>query len=502
MAALFPGTWNPLDSSRDKQELLRQLSSLAPQAALREISGLIASVANARSLPFDQRLGLVRQLEEAAGRHVIACSREYLTSPRRGDQGQDEQFHLWRTNRDYWSQLATAYNICVNAYREESKPDALHKVELTRLLVRLLRAYGARLKWDQFHYGPHSEALWQVTGRAYLLAVEEGVDRRLATAAYAGKAHDTTVEQEYLKILMFQASSMDSLMPLEVEIADRLIAHYLPLFSLSAERSPELVYWIDPSQRRGPTRLVREPFESETLRYFGAGRALAALDELQQVMEKGAVPAELELGRAYSPRIILPVVRHLAAYWAANPPRREFDRYKVNSRLTVVSGLPMIHRKLREARADGPNGAEWTVDNVSRFGMGVQLPLADHEGMSPIQIGTLLGMQPEDAENMLVGIVRRFSRDSDAQASIGIETLTKKAVPFEIDSSGRKGEALLLDSLELGQPVRMAVPSAGSATAATVTVFVDGKTARLAPVELIERGVAFDLTRYRVEAVA
>lgn len=499
MAALFPSTWNSIDSNEEK-EMLRQLGSLAPQAAVREISALIASVASANALPVDQRLRFVRELEEAAQRHLVPCSRGYLRSPHRGDEGQAEELQLWRTSREFWAQLATAYNVCVNAYREELKSDALHKLELTRLAVSMLRAYGARMKWDQFRYGPHSGALWQIIGRAYLVCVEEGVDRRLAAGARAGRAQDTTVEQEYLKILMFQASSMDSLLPLEIEIAEHLIGRFLPIFSFSPERAPDHAYWIDPGQRRGPMRLLREPSESETLRYFGPGRALSALTELQEVLEKGEAPADLDLGRAYSARIVLPVVRHLAACWELHPRQREFDRYKVSSRLTVVSGLERIHERLREGADELRNGAEWTVRNISRSGLSVFLPLADHEAAFPIQIGTLLGMRPEGGDSMLVGVVRRFAREFDGQA-IGVETLAKRAAPFEIHGGGRSGQALMLDAVEAGHEVRVALPSSGASAMAPFTVEVEGKTAQLMPIELVERGAAFDLARYHVEQV-
>lgn len=504
-AVLFGNSLHPLDPSEDKQEVLEQLGSLAPEAALREITGLVSSVAYADSLPLDQRIKLVRQLEDAALRHSIPCSREYLTSPHRGEEGRAEEFRLWRTNREFWAQLAAAYNSCFNAYLEDLKEDALHKVELTRLMVRLLRAYGTRLKWDQFRYGPYSEALWQTIGRAYMVAVANRVDRRLVSA-YPGRGRESTVEHEYLKVLAFQASSMDSLLPLEIEIADKLIVHFLPLFAFGAERGEEHGYWIDPSQRRGPARLVRQPPESEAVRYFGAGRALSGLLDLQQVLERGApLPSDLDLGRAYSARVVLPVVRHLADCWAQQQPRREFDRYKVSSRLIVISGLERIHQRLTQKPASaesGADGAEWVVDNVSRSGMAVHLPATGDGANSPVQIGTLLGLQPEGGESWLVGVVRRVARENDALASIGVETLTKKAVPLDLGDQGRNADALLLDTPDPGETVRVALPTGAMAGMAPRNVAVDDKSVRLVPMELIERGVAFDLARYRVEPAA
>lgn len=40
-------------------------------------------------------------------------------------------------------------------------------------------------------------------------------------------------------------------------------------------------------------------------------------------VERGQIPAELNLGGEYSAKVLLPVLRHLARYWAAEPPQRE-----------------------------------------------------------------------------------------------------------------------------------------------------------------------------------
>jgi hypothetical protein len=39
----------------------------------------------------------------------------------------------------------------------------------------------------------------------------------------------TSPVQEYQKVMVFQAASLDSLLPVEIEMAERLIAHFLPV---------------------------------------------------------------------------------------------------------------------------------------------------------------------------------------------------------------------------------------------------------------------------------
>jgi hypothetical protein len=70
-------------------------------------------------------------------------------------------------------------------------------------------------------------------GGIYLAAVEARLAQK-PLQLYAGAA-ETTIEAEYLKVLIFHATSMDKLQPLGIEIAERLIAYFLPYFSLIRE---------------------------------------------------------------------------------------------------------------------------------------------------------------------------------------------------------------------------------------------------------------------------
>jgi hypothetical protein len=94
---------------------------------------------------------------------------------------------------------------------------------------------AAELKWRQFHYGPVDGSTWLTLGEVYRAAVEARLDQK-PLLLYPGGG-ETTVEAEYLKALIFHASAMDNLKPLQIEIAERFIGYFLPFFSL-APRAP------------------------------------------------------------------------------------------------------------------------------------------------------------------------------------------------------------------------------------------------------------------------
>ena len=481
---------HPLADAKEAKRVLAELAVRDAAAALDEVSGWIESVAGDEKLKLSERLALISQLDEASQTHARKLARDYLTSPR---LGRTQEYRLWQGNHDFWAQLAAAYDNCLDRCIGQEKGFEAVKSDLPLLVVRLLRAFSARIKWDQLRYGPIAPEAWQRMGRGYLLA-EQGKFSKQIVALYPGIPGEASVEHEYLKALMFQASSMDSLLPIEIEIAERLIAHFLPLFVFIADVRPDNVYWVDAAKPVPPTRLAVLPQIATSLRFFSAGGALVKLEALQRTLERGEVPADVNLGGQYSARIVLSVVQHLAMYWAPKPPMRSHDRHRVKSRLTVVNGLGSIHARLSGASAAEESEA-WIVEDVSQGGMGAQVPLAASDW---VRIGVLVGMQPEGGSNWLAGLIRRFGRDSQAQGSVGIETLSKTPQAVTADLGGMECEAILLDALHTGDTVRVALPGSAFEPAIPLIFTLQGKTARLDPVEQIEAGVDFELGLYRV----
>ena len=152
----------------------------------------------------------------------------------------------------------------------------------------------------------------------------------------------TSPQQEFVKAVAFQAASMDSLLPLEIELAERLIAHFLPGFVFSAV-TPSMTACIG-SIWNWPNRPCVlpgcRPRRMPTQRFFKPGAAHAGIESLLHDLERGHdVPGDINLGGQYFAKALLPVLRHLAAYLAPVPPQRRHDRHGVKQRAIVVNGL-------------------------------------------------------------------------------------------------------------------------------------------------------------------
>ena len=115
-----------------------------------------------------------------------------------------------------------------------------------------------------------------------------------------------------------------------------------------------------------------------------------------------------------------------------------------------------------------------------------------------VRIGALVGMQPEGGRNWLVGVIRRFSRETPVQGAVGVETLSKSPQAIAGDLGGMDCNAILLDTLRSGDTVRVILPGAAFEPAIPLVFAWQGRSARLDPVEQLESGVDFDLGLYRV----
>ncbi|TRZ96551.1 MAG: hypothetical protein D4R84_06900, partial [Rhodocyclaceae bacterium] len=377
----------------------------------------------------------------------------------------------------------------------EKEGDAIRS-QMPVLYGRVINALAAQLKWKQFRYGPLDAEFWRTLGGIYLAAVDAKVAQNQLWL-YVGSG-ESTIEAEYLKVLVFHAAAMDNLQPLQIEIAERFIAYFLPYFSLIKEVRKENVYWVDASKPLPPTRLAKIPEITPTLRFFNGTRAVEAVAAtIEQIRSEGRVPPGINLGAQYEVGTVIPVLDHLAMCWAPTPPMRSNARRRIESALKVVNGLVAVHQRL-SGRSSGTEGVDtWVVDDVSLGGFGAQVTSSGHDW---IRIGALVGMQPEGGDNWLVGVIRRYVRTGPNQGSVGIETLSKIPRAVFADAGGLWTEALLLDIPEVGEYARMALAADALEEKVALTFSLDDKNARLHPRETVATGNDFVVANFFVQS--
>lgn len=484
---------HPLADAKSARELFGRLNSSDPFEALDEIDSWLESTSADNEIKPQRRVNVLFELDDIGTTAARKLTREFLAKPVSG-HGQSRNYKLWQTACKFWRQLAASYGGLLDQYETDKKLREEMRTTLPMMQMRLLRAYSGCLKWGKFRYGPLDPNLWLSAGRLYLEAEK---NRWLEKKLALGAGTSTTIAAEYLRLLLFQAASMDRLQPLEIELAEQLLSHFLPAFSLTAQVRPENVYWVDAAKPLPPTRLAKLPELAPTLRFFATANACSAIEALSnEISKRQTVPNELVLNQQFPVATVIAVLRHLAAFCAPQPPVRSHVRHPVKSRIRAVDGFQAVFTVLR---GDNTSNTFWTVEDVSEGGMRTRAEMTELEGLG---IGALVAMYPEGGDYWLIGIVRRIDRENQTLGNIGIETVGRAPIAVDIDSEGLRGEGLLLDSvLNAGEAALLVVSPGIWQDFRPLTFTHGGKCYRLRPYEEQRRGNDYVIGRYWVDVL-
>lgn len=479
---------HPLVSPREAKAICADLMRMEAARGLDEAAGWFASLAGVDGFPARLRLERLQELVTASLAHTRRQSRDYLTDTSLQRLQQQQQ---WQRNFEYWQHLAEALQRC----RDEA---AASKDQQTPILASLLAALGQQLRWLRLRHNQGPAELWRQLGQAYLQAVQlASADCAVATLG-AGEGN-TTPAQEYLKVLVFQASSLDNLNPVEIVLAERLIGHFLPRFVLSVTAFPGCVFWIDAEKPAPPARLTQMPTAAHGIRYLSPGDGLAGLRQMrEQILVTHQLPREIAGVEALPAEAVLRVIDHLLQCWSAKPPLRKNARHRIASDVYVIHGLGSLPGYLSgsDTRLEGIE--TWVIEDVSQGGIGARLSINRNDWA---QVGVLVGFQPEGVGAWHIGIIRRFTRQSESEGAAGIETLSKQPRPLSVMDSGLNTDLLLLDALQDDGSVRVLIaPSYWEDGTAFVTL-LDGRPWRLHADEKLEAAEDWLLGRCIAEQI-
>jgi hypothetical protein len=484
---------HPLADDKGAKEVLSALPPNDPAKAIQEIRDLIESVLGTVGFKGERRGEVVLLLDDTAQAHQRKLTRDYLSNPR---LPKFQEGRMWGALFGLWKDLASAYAACLTQFALDPGSVGKLKAQMPLFCLRAVRAAAAQLKWHYMHYEQGDAAVWETLGKVYRFAEDRKVNREMVTV-YAGVPVASSAEREFMKALMLAASSPDCLMPLDIELAERVVAHFSAAFLISNTHQPQATYnWVDLANGVPPKRLTQAPPASPTLRFFAAGAAIAQLDSMIKVVQSGAVPADLNLGGTYEPEKVLVVLQHLKMYWAATPPVRKNDRYAVKHRLTVVNSFEGILGRLKGG-ADAAAAAEsWVTENISAGGIGATLEKAQGDWL---RIGKLVGLSVEGGSGACsVGMVRRCSRLPQHQSSVGIRTFAKESFAVTLGGRDEQDALLLNDGRALKEEALICQREGAFDKRNSPTMAFEGHSYLLIPLEVSVTGDDFELARYKV----
>lgn len=502
---------HPLDDKEGGRLLLEGLQSKDPITALEEISGYLDQVKTADGLSPQRAYGLVDLLDRTSRTHYRKLTALYVSETHRLTRFQ--QSRIAGAASALWQQLADGYRFCLAKYEIGAMGASALRPYLHRIAARALRAYGGQLKWALLHYGPVERRIWEGVGQLYV-ASQSLEFLREPLVLYRGQAGQSSPEQECMKVLMLAVSAPDGLLPIQLDLAERLIARCAPGFTSSINAVDGLHYVFDPSAAQPPGRLSKISGLATSTLFFGPGDAARQIAELIEfVTRHDAVPADLALGSEHSLERVRETLRHLERYWSRDLPERRQRRRRHVESVSVVHEFEEVVANAGGLFLESPfvsNEETWTIEDESQGGFGafVRQPLGQW-----VRVGQLIGVRRDEGVTWAVAVVRRVSADHEGNQRVGVEVLSYGGAAVSVlpANAGDRDE----DTPEGGE-ICVLLSTAGAQTGAVTLLLRPGlhragrplemraydRVYRLTPLGLTEKGGDFELARFRVEELS
>jgi hypothetical protein len=492
---------HPLADLKSAQQVLEELPKNDALNAVQELTGWLESIVDlAEDLRLDHEFAVLRMFDDAAQLHVRKLLRDYFSVQ---PLTKFQENRLWMVLNNFYIHSEIAYRDVLTRYRNGGRGASSIKSDLAMLGVRGIGALAGRLKMAVARYALVEPAAWHHLAEFYSHAETLGYQND-TVAVYPGMPADTSVTREFSTLLAWYGVSAGVLSPLQEHITERLIAHAGKGLQLDDSYNGGALFVFDLSQPTPPMRLSAESTVHPALRFLSVADAVKHLKNLNQTLEKGIVPEDVNFGGAtYEAEMVRDVSLRLIEILTQPLPTRRNPRRKINVNLKVANGF----FKMLEQTDVGLNfsqdggGETWEVEDISVTGFRSVLPPGRGDS---IKIGSLVGSKPENVPHWGAGIVRRLSRDAKNNLHVGVEVLSTQIVGISLtdralaiaDEATQVALYLNRPSDATGEAWLLMRPNTFSPNR-SLTMTLAGKDYLLLPLALVESGDDYDLARYR-----
>lgn len=436
---------HPMHSPAAARDLLAGIDESKPLAALDDVAGWAVSVAGADGFGCDDRFLVVAEIESCGNRVVHEVFAEFLRLIHARGQAQRA---LYKSLHDYRMAIVDAYGRSIADAEKGERGAEAFRAHLPLAIGRSLRAIGLAERLRLLRYMGSDPATWSTACHLYARAEAAGIDEP-PLVLHEREVH-TTIRAEFLRLLGLNLAALHELPPEQVELSARILERFAISFSWSRQRQADCNFLIDLAASKPPRNCPPEEAAGDGKRFFGGGKALPKLEEIQQLVLKDLLTDEARFGKEFTQAQIASVIRHLLLYLGTNPPQRRFERNPVVEPLSVVNGFAHVCQRVTSLDAgssakidDNLNVSQaarkaavhlaaeaidsvpelWTTRDRSDWGIGVEVPRGLGTWTEP---GALCAMQASDGAPWWVGIVRRVDAEEFGGLHCGIWVLSKK----------------------------------------------------------------------------
>ena len=390
-----------------------------------------------------------------------------------GNRSTRVESQLWQALFD----LTQGFLLCYQAFdREISQFAQNNRWQLLQpqLIARQIIHQGLDAKIRLYRYEQWIPARWVDLHTLFQTACTAQIERK-PVAVLAGSVL-TTIEQEYLRVLLLQLMNAGNLSPRHVEwVAEQLSEWCAPL-RLSIEASTVTSFYVDLGSRTGLKRRGPQPLEGRVV--FLDTRPLHAVLMQNVVMLEQKVRnnplSERVPRRAEQLNLLTKLASQVDPEF--RPVVRRGERTNASGSIDAIVGFAKISGFLRDdeigsvvdsdarsrsfgdaleiatfgrmrnedARAldvvrrrlatyAAPGGA-WEIRDVSQTGYRLVAPMTV---ISSMTLGTLTAIRAQGDALWMLGIVRRMKRLTSERAEIGLQIIADNLVGVELAEQKR-----------------------------------------------------------------
>ena len=500
LSGIFGGKSDqPMADIKSAQAYLDGLPKNNAHEMLMELTGCMEQVSDNADFRLVNQFAVLDFLDETAQPYVRKLTREYFT-PNKLNKFQEN--HLWLVLGGFFSQAAKAHLALFKRCCNGEKGTAAIKSQEPLLAARAVYAMMGQIKYTCARYGTIDSAIWSNVAHLWRHAEQKQYLNKPFVLYKGMGGNNTTVNYELGHMLGWYGYGAGALDPLFMHLSERITNQYRSRITLVENRDEYCTFGFDLDHPSEPMRVKANVSESPSTRFISMAAMQSELEELIRALEKNIVPEYLDLGGPYGAELVYDATQHLLAYLANQPSRRSMRR-GVKASLIVVNGFS----DLADRTEIGLNFTEeelkhWKIENISAGGFRAVLPA---QGADRIQIGNLLGIQPEGMEQWGVAVVRSLRHNDNNQLCVGAEMLASHVVGVALNQNGASAEeggqpAIWLQTGhgELSGEILLLMESGRFSAQHSLQARLNGQNFFLLSGELQEKGIDYDLVKFHV----
>lgn len=437
----------PTADQAQAEALLPDLRDADPVIALNELSGWLDPAGGSASAEPKARGEILARVQDAGAAHVTAVLAKYGA---RTDAKQAARESNWKSLIQYQAHLTHALGLCAKALLSAAYEDAALLASAETSTARALHSCRTLAKICFVHYVSVPASVWRLAYGLYVRAEEIG-SAASPVKADADSKKVTTVEQELLRLLMFQVSAPDMMALEQIEVADRILEQIGDRCTLRPPGVADNPFCFDPQGDAPPRRAPAEPGASgSAARYFGAGMGYDALERIYKQFNAANIKDIKVFGQDIAPRAQISAVQHLLAFWQAKSPYAPPARAPASGSLQIVHRYGQVWQQLSDTQHstgeltladenDGPPQVpeNWTLHEAG--GNELSAELAQTDG-GRATCGEVVGVSVNGGSEYLVGTIRRMQREPGGNLHADIAVLSRAPRPLTLREVHKKDE--------------------------------------------------------------